>query len=43
LDRYLIELLGQECWTAGIRHLLLSPDTSDRPWPVFRDEGNTWM
>ncbi|WP_333736215.1 hypothetical protein [Streptomyces sp. IBSBF 2806] len=43
MDRYLIELLDQDCWAAGIRHLLLSPDTSDRPWPVFRNEGNTWL
>ncbi|MFD3580931.1 hypothetical protein [Streptomyces sp. NPDC058683] len=43
MDRYLIELLDQDCWAAGIRHLLLSPDTSDRPWPVFRDEGHTWL
>ncbi|MFF3257026.1 hypothetical protein ACFYWP_40010 [Actinacidiphila glaucinigra] len=43
MDRYLIELLDQDCWAAGIRHLLLSPNTSDRPWPVFRDEGHTWL
>lgn len=43
MDRYLIELMDQDCWAAGIRHLLLSPDTSDRPWPVFRDEGQTWL
>ncbi|MEU6192371.1 hypothetical protein [Streptomyces sp. NPDC047061] len=43
MDRYLIELLDQNCWAAGIRHLLLSPETSDRPWPVFRDEGHTWL
>ncbi|MFI8234885.1 hypothetical protein ACIGDI_39425 [Streptomyces sp. NPDC085900] len=43
MDRYLIELLDQDSWAAGIRHLLLSPDTSDRPWPIFRDEGDTWL
>jgi hypothetical protein len=43
MDRYLIELLDQGCWAAGIRHLLLSPNTSDRPWPVYRDEGHTWL
>ncbi|MFJ9381612.1 hypothetical protein [Streptomyces sp. NPDC101455] len=43
MDRYLIELMDLDCWAAGIRHLLLSPDTSDRPWPVFRDEGQTWL
>ncbi|MEV7886951.1 hypothetical protein ACWD3I_29480 [Streptomyces sp. NPDC002817] len=43
MDRYLIELMDQDCWAAGIQHLLLSPDTSERPWPVFRDEGHTWL
>ncbi|MFE9436566.1 hypothetical protein [Streptomyces sp. NPDC006640] len=43
MDHYLIELLDLRCWAAGIRHLLLSPDTSDQPWPVLRDESETWV
>ena len=43
MDRYLIELLDLDCWAAGIRHLALSWNISDRPWPVFRNEGDTWV
>jgi hypothetical protein len=43
LDRYLIELLHQESWAAGIRHLLDAPDIAQRPWPVFQDEHLIWQ
>ncbi|MFJ8442297.1 hypothetical protein [Kitasatospora griseola] len=42
LDRYLIELMDQRSWAAGIRHLADAPDISRRPWPVFRDEYLIW-
>ncbi|MGX4733124.1 hypothetical protein [Kitasatospora griseola] len=42
LDRYLIELMDQKSWAAGIRHLTDAPDISRRPWPVFQDEHLIW-
>ncbi|QKW22250.1 hypothetical protein HUT16_27110 [Kitasatospora sp. NA04385] len=42
LDRYMIELMDQDSWVAGIRHLAHAPDISSRPWPVFRDEHLVW-
>lgn len=42
LDRYLIEMIDQDPWVAGIRYLLAGADTPGQPWPVYRDEHLVW-
>lgn len=42
LDRYLIEMIDQDSWVAGIRYLLASDDTPGKPWPVYRNEHLVW-
>ena len=42
LDRYLIELIDQDTWIEGIRHMLGDRQMPGRPWPCYRDEWKVW-
>jgi len=42
LDRYLIELIEQDTWIEGMRHMLANRWTPGRPWPYYRDERRVW-
>lgn len=42
LDRYLIELIEQDTWVEGMRHMLANRWMPGRPWPYYRDEWRVW-
>jgi len=43
LDRYLIEMVEQDTWIKGMRHMLTSPDGVGHPWPTYRGEDEVWI
>lgn len=42
LDQYLIELVSQNTWIEGMRHLFADPSVQGRPWPTYRGEDRVW-